>query len=405
MSPLTNSLPKIAWLSPLPPQRSGIANYSYWLLEALKTHLDIDLYYDDEPPAASLKNGFDVYPLSAFAERYQDYDEVIYHLGNHSGFHKEIYRLAWDFPGTVVLHDYNLGYFMYDAFYGQGDERLYAQALADGYGDEGRKEFRAVTGGRFPDTAKFPMSHAVVSRSRKAIVHHRWVRDQFGHNSHIEVIPHFAKLNCQPTREEIKAFKNKLLIGDDHLTISCLGFINSNKLPKLQVDVVKRLIDDGYPLRMIFAGEPAPEVKSLELEIQSGRYGENIIFTGYQDEADYFSTVLASDIIINLRNPSMGEASGTLMHALAAAKPTIISDTNQYREFPDKVCWKLTHDENEAEALYAYIRTLLSDKHLRAAISDNTAEYVESVFEWEKIISRWIQVLFPAYRLGGLSSS
>jgi glycosyltransferase involved in cell wall biosynthesis len=388
-----NNLPKIAWLSPFPPQRSGIANYSYWLVKALEPYFDIDLYYDDEPPSAALHNEFDVRPLSAFAEHHKSYDEVIYHLGNHSGFHRGIYQLAWNFPGTVVLHDYNLAPFMHDAFYCQNDEQTYKEALLEGYGDEGRQEFQALQQGRSPDTARFPMSHAVVKRSRKVIVHHRWIKNQFAGNDHIEVIPHFARLNCQPTPEEIKVFKSKFLISDKHFVVSCLGFVNSNKLPGLQIDVVKRLIDDGYPLQMIFAGELAPEVKSLEREIRSGKYSENIIFTGYQNERDYFSAIFASDIIINLRNPSMGEASGTLMHALAAARPTIISNVNQYREFPDKVCWKLTHDENQAEVLYAYLSALLSDKNLRAAISANSAEYVRNVFRWEKIIAQWIQLI------------
>jgi glycosyltransferase involved in cell wall biosynthesis len=384
---------KVAWLSPFPPQRSGIANYSHRLIQSLKPYFDIDLYYDGEPPSASLENEFDVYPLSDFAERHNNYDEAIYHLGNHSGFHKEIYRLAWDFPGTVVLHDYNLGHFMYESFYAHGNERLYAQALLDGYGDEGHQELQAMTGGHIPDTTKFPMSHAVASRSKKVVVHHRWVKQQLGDGKHIEVIPHFAELNCQPTREEIEAYKNRFLLRDDHFVVSCLGFVNSNKLPELLTGVVKRLIDDGYPVQMVFAGEPAPEVEGLEREIRSSRYGEQIIFTGYQNETDYFSAIFASDIIVNLRNPSMGEASGTLMHALAAAKPTIISNTNQYREFPDKVCWKLTHDENQAEVLYAYIRALLSDRSLRAAISNNSAEYVRSVLGTEKIIARWVQVV------------
>lgn len=393
MNDSRNSLPKIAWLSPLPPQRSGIAHYSYWLVNQLKTHLDIDLYYDTQAPAAALKNEFDVYPLSVFAERYQSYDEVIYHLGNQSDFHKRIYQLAWNFPGTVVLHDYNLNAFMYDAFYCQNDEQLYRQALLEGYGDEGRKEFQAITHGRPPDIAKFPMSHAIVNRSKKAIVHHRWVKSQFANSTRMQVIPHFATLNYQPTQEEIETFKTKHQITDNHFVVSCLGFVNSNKLPQLQIDVVKRLIDDGYPLKMIFAGEPAPDVKSLELEARSGKYSRHIIFTGYQNEADYFSAIFASDIIINLRNPSMGEASGTLMHALAAAKPTIISNLNQYREFPDKVCWKLTHDEYQAEVLYAYIGALLSSRSLRAAISNNSANYVSSVLGREKIIARWIEIL------------
>lgn len=393
MSYPSNSRPQIAWLSPLPPQRSGIANYSYWLIQALKSRFDIDLYYDEQAPVAELTNEFQAYPHSVFPSRYENYDEVIYHLGNHTGFHRKIYQLAWDFPGTVVLHDYNLAAFMHDAFYCRNDERLYKEALLEGYGDEGRQELEALRAGLIPYIARFPMSHAVVGRSRKAVVHHRWIKNQFAAHEHIKVIPHFARVNHLPTPAEVAHFKKKFRLRDTHFVISCLGFVNSNKLPELQAIVIKRLIDDGYPVQLVFAGEPAPEVKGLETEISAGRYSENIIFTGYLNEADYFSAIFASDIIINLRNPSMGEASGTLMHALAAARPTIISDTNQYREFPDKVCWKLTHDENQAEVLYAYLAALLSDKNLRAAISNNSSEYVQSVFDWKKIIARWTRVI------------
>jgi glycosyltransferase involved in cell wall biosynthesis len=385
--------PKIAWLSPLPPQRSGIANYSYWLVKALKPDFEIDLYYDGEEPAADLRNEFDVYPLSAFARRYESYGEAVYHLGNHSEFHRGIYKLAWDFPGTVVLHDYNLSAFMRDAFYQCREEQLYEQALVEGYGDEGRRAFQAMRDGRDPDPVKFPMSHAVVGRGRKAVVHHRWVRTQLGGGSHVEVIPHFARLNCRPTREEIESFKRKFRVHDTHFVVSCLGFVNSNKLPRLQVEVVKRLIADGYPVQLVFAGEPAPEVKSLEAEVRAEGCGGDVIFTGYLNETDYFCAIFASDVIVNLRNPSMGEASGTLMHALAAARPTIVSDLNQYREFPDKVCWKLAHGENQAAELYAYLGALLSDKYLRAAISHNAARYVGSVFSWEKIIAMWRRLI------------
>lgn len=389
---LPNSLPKIAWLSPFPPQKSGIANYSDWLVRALKPHFDIDLYYDHEAPAVDLQKEFDVYPLSVFAEHYESYDEAIYHLGNNRDFHKGTYELAWNFPGTIVLHDYNISAFMHEAFYRQNYE-LYRQALPNGHGDEGYKGFQSLIHRLLTDSSESPMSHAIVSRSKKVIVHHRWVKNQFTNNQHIGVIPLFAQLNYRPTRDEIELFKNRLGIRNNYFVVACLGFINRNKLPNLQIEVAKRLIDDGYPLQMIFAGEPAPEVKGLVSEVQSGRYGENIIFTGYQTEADYFTSLFASDVIINLRDPSMGEGSLTLMQALAAAKPTIISDVNQYREFPDNVCWKLAHDENQAEALYAYISALLSDRNLRAAISANAAAYVRNVLAWEKITAQWVDFI------------
>jgi glycosyltransferase involved in cell wall biosynthesis len=376
-SQLTNHRLKIAWLSPFPPQKSGIANYSYWLLKELRPAFDIDLFYEGEPPSADLQNDFAAYPMKDFAERRGAYDRTIYHLGNSCEFHKKIYELAWNFPGIVVLHDYDLSVFIHDAFFRE-NYSLYKQALPDGSDKE---------------NARGPTSHAVVSRSKKVIVHHRWVRNQFAENGLIQVIPHFAKLNCEPTAEDVREFRAKLGIRDDHFVLACLGFINPNKLPQLQINVVKQLLDAGYPVQMVFAGEPDPQIRDLVNEIRSSEYRANVIFTGYQSEMDYFSSIFAADVIINLRNPSMGEASGTLMHSLAAARPTIISDANQYREFPDKVCWKLLHDENQAKVLYEYLKVLLSDVNLRTAISENSAQYAKSVLGLEKIRDQWANAI------------
>jgi len=129
---MSKRISKLAWLSPFPPQRSGIANYSHWLIKGLKPHFDIDLYYDKTTPASEIAAEFDVYPISLFPERRTKYDEVVYHLGNHCEFHKHIYQLAWEFPATIVLHDYYLNAFMHDAFYRQTDGHLYELALTDG---------------------------------------------------------------------------------------------------------------------------------------------------------------------------------------------------------------------------------------------------------------------------------
>src|SRR5215207_83806 len=259
--------PKVAWLSPLPPQRSGIANYSYWLVKALGPHVDIDLYCDHPELPSDLKDEFKVYPLLAFPQQRQKYDEAIYHLGNNSLFHKEIYKFAWHFPATVVLHDYNLSAFMHDAFYLKSDWQLYEQALANTNGGSDSKGLQAFIPRLRRNVGAFPMSHAIVNKSRKVIVHHRWIRDQLPDANHIHVIPHFARINYEPAREEIHAFKKRFHIDDNHFVIACLGFINSNKLPQLQVDVVRKLLAQGYPVHLLFAGETAPEVNLLESEV------------------------------------------------------------------------------------------------------------------------------------------
>lgn len=146
-------------------------------------------------------------------------------------------------------------------------------------------------------------------------------------------------------------------------------------------------------MRLLFAGETAPDLQHLQAEVEASELNQSVTFTGFLSEVDYFSAIFAADIIINLRNPSMGEASFTLMQTLAAGKPAIISDNNQYQEFPDSVCWKVIHDKNEAELLYEYVRALLSNRHLRETMAANSLDYVEAVFALEKVIPQWLRVI------------
>ena len=382
---------RIAWLSPLPPQKSGIANYSYWLVKGLRRFLDIDLYCDGRDLSDELKNEFAIYPLTAFPQQRQSYDETIYHLGNNSLFHKEIYKLAWNFPATIVLHDYNLSAFMHEAFYLQTDWRLYEEALDHPNGDSKKPHGIIPRLRRYVGTV--PMSHAIVNRSRKVIVHHRWIKEQLADAGHVQVIPMFAKIEAAPGPEQVENFKKRFQIDPKNFVITCLGFVNRNKLPQLQVEVAKRLLADGYPVHLVFAGETAPDVKRLQTEVEASEYSENMTFAGYLDDADYLAALRCSDVVINLRNPSMGEGSLTLTQALAAGKPAIISDLNQYREFPDQVCWKVTHDENEAQLLYQYLTVLLSNRSVREALSRNSLDYVESVLALDRVVPQWLRLI------------
>jgi len=372
---------KIAWLSPLPPQRSGIANYSYWLIKALSTELDIHLF-TNEHLTPELTENFVVHSLAEFPSRFGDHDDAVYHLGNHAGFHKHIYELAWQYPATVVLHDYNLSGFMREAFYRQ---HLYRQAIL-------RIPFRQNSADSERQSA---MSHAIVNRSRKVIVHHRWARNEFAGHPNVEVIPHFARINYTPTAEDISGFKQRFELKDDHFVITCLGFVNLNKLPALQIETVKQLLAEGYPVQLVFAGEPAPEVLDLFVRSKMDGLAANIICTGYLDEIDYFSAIFASDVIINLRNPTMGESSGTLAQTLAAGRPTIVSDISQYKEFPDTVCWKLNHDAYESDVLLEYLRTLLREPRLRHAMSNRATNFAQTVLGVETVAKLWLRALAP----------
>jgi len=86
------------FFSPLPPQPTGIADYSATLLAELRRHGTVE-----------------VAPSRC--------DVALYHLGN-NGLHAGIYQRALAEPGVIVLHDAVLNHF------------LLGQLTASAYDDE-----------------------------------------------------------------------------------------------------------------------------------------------------------------------------------------------------------------------------------------------------------------------------
>jgi hypothetical protein len=86
----------LAFFSPLPPAKSGIADYSATLLDHLKNFAEVEAF-------SSRPSSFD-------ASRY---DAIVYQLGNNP-HHSFVYEMAMEYPGVVVLHEANLHHLIAD---------------------------------------------------------------------------------------------------------------------------------------------------------------------------------------------------------------------------------------------------------------------------------------------------
>lgn len=97
----------LAFISPLPPAKSGIANYSAELISALSRHYVIDVIVEQyekltDPYIIAKCNIMD---FKFFEENVDQYERILYHFGN-SDFHGYMFKLLYDYPGVVVLHDF-----------------------------------------------------------------------------------------------------------------------------------------------------------------------------------------------------------------------------------------------------------------------------------------------------------
>src|SRR6202023_2483009 len=98
--------------------------------------------------------------------------------------------------------------------------------------------------------------------------------------------------------------------------------------------------------------------------------------TGYLPFADFASAIAAVDLCLNLRYPTAGETSASLLRVLAAGRPAIVSDYAQFAELPAEVALRVPLGDEEPAALAALLRQLLADPGRLAAMGRAAREHV-----------------------------
>ena len=101
--------PKVAFLSPFPPDESGVATYTQKTVEAAGKYFDVDLYTDAPRPLGSCRGTRDAGPVSAKPFIGGGYDAVVSVIGN-SHFHIPILELFERNGGPCIVHDSRLSH-------------------------------------------------------------------------------------------------------------------------------------------------------------------------------------------------------------------------------------------------------------------------------------------------------
>jgi hypothetical protein len=86
----------------------------------------------------------------------------------------------------------------------------------------------------------------------------------------------------------------------------------------------------------------------------------------------------ACDVAVNLRHPTGGETSASLLRLLATGVPTIVTDTGSFAELPAGVAAKLPIDESETDLLFELLARLAADGELRTGLSRAARAHVRA---------------------------
>lgn len=365
---------RIAFVSPLPPQRSGVADESFRLLEALVKHCDIDAFVDDDFGAAQGPPRVAVHPIRHFeiVERARGrYDRVIYCLGN-SEFHVRIVALLRERPGVVIAHDVRLiGLYSWCAnrrpeleprgFQG-ALQAMYGDRLPSSLGELGGLEYEQA------DRHGVYMAREAISFAERFLVHSQHAAQ-------------LARLDAAPGDEgKVGVFPYGVLAPEeipkaasDSRTplVATFGIVTPEKQVAKVVEAFAEAARTRPQSRLAIVGESPSVTYAQELSRQADELGvgDRVLQTGRLSERRFHSWIARASVAVQLRAISNGETSAVVARCLAGGVPTIVTAIGSARELPDACVAKVERDISPA-SLAAEIVDLLDDSERRAAMSE-----------------------------------
>lgn len=381
-APSTSSRTKrrLAYVSPIPPARSGIATYSRELLPCLRNFYDIDVVVDAEQQDSELAGAFQVIAAADFLAQADRYDRVLYHVGN-SEFHDYMLPLLEAVPGVVVLHDFYLGGLVRHQALREGGEAQWLRAVHQNHGASAVLECMA----NVPHEAAvtYPCCNTVIAHSLGLIVHsayarslaHDWLTDEW--TRRVLQVPLLCPTSGTIDRE---GARQRLDLPPDARIICSFGLMGPTKrnLDLLSAWMNSSAFQDARCL-LIFAGAPAggDYGAAVEQEISKHGLGSRVRITGWIEDRRYIDYLAACDLAVQLRGESRGETSLALLDCLSHGIPTIANANGSIAEVPGSVL-SLLPDQFEQAELREAIDALYMDGAAARTIGAAARRYIET---------------------------
>lgn len=388
---MTSALPRIQWVGPLPPRRTGIAGYCADLLNAVDGSWSVELMLE----AGSRAPGWSTIRNSGRKRPDRDLP-VVAHLGN-SEHHELAFRAAESMPGIVVLHDVVLHSAVLLRHLGSRNEGLYWQELRDRYGEDAVSAVRAfLTGRGVENLHAYPMSDRYIEGARLVIVHSQHAASRVKDivpGARVHAVPMGVPLPQAISREEAR---RALDLPVDQFIAASITHINPNKRISSVLRAMRRLVTRLPEARLVVAGSNS-DSHHLRREIRMLGMDRYVTCYGYVDDVTARLLAAAADASVNLRYPSTGETSASLLRLLGAGRPVLITDDGAASETPPDVAIKIKPDEYEVEIIEEALLALAGSDSLRDSIGAEAREWVRTTHSMGAAVDGYRGALEAAY--------
>ncbi|MGD9903245.1 MAG: glycosyltransferase family 4 protein [Vicinamibacterales bacterium] len=338
LDPSSRRPSRVAWFTPMPPSSSGIAAYSAEILPALRARgLQLDVYVDPEQGADPTEGQAGAQDF-VWRHRRRPYDLVIYQMGN-AACHGYMWGYLFRYPGLVVLHDAQVHQARAQALLGRWEPRR----------DDYLAEFAANHPAAPPDAARlvaeglggrlfglWPHVRLLLQAARLCAVHSAALAASLedAHGVPVRAVPmgvRDPRLDAGPlTAAAVRARHG---LGPEHLVIGAVGGLTPEKrLPEL-LAAVAALAPHHPELHVLLVGTPALHY-DVAADAATRGLADRVHFTGFVPDADLPAHLDAVDLCACLRWPTNRETSASWLRAVAAGRPTIVTDLAHQPELP-----------------------------------------------------------------------
>ena len=369
---------RVAYFSPLNPQRSGISDYSEELLPHLAAAgAELTLFVEGFRPAngrlAERFEARDYVRDPAALDALGEFDAVVYHMGNDHRYHAGIFEAMRARPGVAVFHDFALQDFFLGLARERGRLRLYLEEVAACHGEDARREAadslaRGATPALFERPLDFPLNCRLARAAEGIVVHSEWSRARFAgiapsvpaRRVPMGVVPPPAHApdgggEARPVR------------------LASFGLVTPGKGIESALRALASL-RERFDFRYTLVGATN---NYFDVRALVRRYGleDRVEVTGHVTLEEFERRISETDVALNLRERTSGEPSASLCRIMAAGVCAVVSDVGWFGELPADAVVKVEPGAHADELLRAYLERLIADARLRARLGANARRH------------------------------